>query len=47
VALISDSTRWRPIRDIIEIGRRLTDAKAIAGHGNWLPWLEKEFGCKQ
>jgi Protein of unknown function (DUF3102) len=46
-ALISDSTRWRPIRDIIEIGRRLTDAKAIAGHGNWLPWSEKEFGCKQ
>lgn len=34
----------RAIRDIIEIGRRLTDAKAIAGHGNWLPWLEKEFG---
>jgi hypothetical protein len=22
----------------------LTDAKRIAGHGNWLPWLEREFG---
>ena len=26
------------------IGRRLTDAKAIAGHDNWLPWLERDFG---
>jgi hypothetical protein len=34
----------RVVGDIIEIGRRLTDAKQIAGHGNWLPWLEREFG---
>jgi Protein of unknown function (DUF3102) len=34
----------RAVADIIEIGRRLTEAKAIAGHGNWLPWLEREFG---
>jgi Protein of unknown function (DUF3102) len=34
----------RVIGDIIEIGRRLTEAKKIAGHGNWLPWLEREFG---
>jgi hypothetical protein len=33
----------RAVRDIIEIGRRLVDAKKIAGHGNWLPWLEREF----
>jgi Protein of unknown function (DUF3102) len=33
----------RVIGDVIEIGRRLTEAK-IAGHGNWLPWLEREFG---
>lgn len=32
------------IENIIEIGRRLTDAKRIAGHGNWLPWLDREFG---
>jgi hypothetical protein len=25
------------------IGRRLVEAKEIAGHGNWLPWLEREF----
>ena len=31
------------INDIIEIGRLLTQAKQIVGHGNWLPWLEREF----
>ncbi|MCC6780942.1 MAG: DUF3102 domain-containing protein [Hyphomicrobiales bacterium] len=30
--------------DVIEIGRRLTEAKVLAGHGGWLPWLEREFG---
>jgi Protein of unknown function (DUF3102) len=34
----------RLIADIVEIGRRLTECKAIVGHGNWLPWLEQEFG---
>jgi Protein of unknown function (DUF3102) len=34
----------RVVADVIEIGRRLTDAKRICGHGNWLPWLEREFG---
>jgi hypothetical protein len=34
----------RAVQDIIEIGRRLIDAKQIAGHGGWLPWLEREFG---
>ncbi len=34
----------RVVADVIEIGRRLTDAKARCQHGNWLPWLEREFG---
>ena len=34
----------RVVRDVIEIGRRLTECKDIVGHGNWLPWLEREFG---
>ncbi len=34
----------RVIGDIIEIGRRLTEAKKIAGHGKWSPWLDREFG---
>jgi len=37
----------RVITDVIEIGRRLTEAKRIAGHGNWLPWLEREFGWSE
>ena len=31
-------------RDIVEIGRHLTEAKAACAHGEWLPWLESEFG---
>jgi len=34
----------RVVTDVIEIGRRLTECKKIVGHGNWLPWLEHEFG---
>ena len=34
----------RAVEDVFEIGRRLTEAKPIAGHGNFLPWLEREFG---
>lgn len=34
----------RVISDVIEIGRRLSDAKEKAGYGNWLPWLKREFG---
>tara|TARA_R110002020_G_scaffold150446_1_gene327143 strand:- start:7053 stop:7166 length:114 start_codon:yes stop_codon:yes gene_type:complete len=29
--------------DIIEIGRDLIAVKAEIGHGNFLPWIEKEF----
>jgi hypothetical protein len=34
----------RVVGDVIEMGRRLTDAKKIAGYGGWLPWLDREFG---
>ena len=34
----------RVVDDVIEIGRRLTECRKIVGHGNWLPWLEREFG---
>lgn len=30
------------VSNILEIGRRLTEAKAQLGHGQWLGWLEKE-----
>jgi len=32
------------VENIIEIGRRLTLCKEMVGHGNWLPWLDHEFG---
>ena len=34
----------RVIADVIEIGRRLSESKKLGGHGNWLSWLETEFG---
>jgi hypothetical protein len=35
----------RAVHDIIEIGRRLNDAKTHIPHKAWLPWLEEEqFG---
>jgi Protein of unknown function (DUF3102) len=34
----------RVVADVVEIGRRLSECKCICGHGNWLPWLEREFG---
>ena len=35
------------IENVVEIGRRLTECKRICGHGNWLPWLEREFGSTE
>jgi hypothetical protein len=34
----------RVVADVIEIGARLTECKRICGHGQWLPWLDREFG---
>jgi len=33
----------RVVLDVIEIGRRLVVAKDLAGPGNWMAWLEREF----
>jgi hypothetical protein len=33
----------RTVHDIIEIGRRLAEAKKMLGHGNFLPWVRQEF----
>src|SRR5262245_41804252 len=37
----------RVAADVIEIGRRLTECKRLCGHGNWLPWLDREFGWEE
>ncbi len=34
----------RVVGDVIEIGRRLIICKEKCGHGNWMPWVEREFG---
>jgi chromosome segregation ATPase len=34
----------RTAEDIVEIGRDLLAAKERVGHGNWLAWLDAEFG---
>jgi hypothetical protein len=31
------------VRDVIEIGRHLSEVKRRVGRGNWLPWLKSEF----
>jgi hypothetical protein len=33
--------------DILEIGRQLTRVKAILAHGQFLQWVEQEFGLKE
>src|SRR5262245_28324036 len=34
----------RIVDDVVEIGERLSECKRICGHGNWLAWLDREFG---
>jgi hypothetical protein len=34
----------RVLSDVIEIGARLTKARELIAHGDWLHWLEAEFG---
>jgi phage N-6-adenine-methyltransferase len=42
------SLRKRAASDIIEIGNRLIDVKENhCAHGEWLPWLEAEFGWSE
>lgn len=37
----------RTAEDIVEIGRDLTTTKASIGHGNFLPWIQAEFGMHE
>jgi hypothetical protein len=37
----------RVIGDVVEIGRRLTDAKRRLGHGKFLVWIASEFGWSE
>jgi hypothetical protein len=42
-AAVIRRTAKRLIKDIVEIGRRLSIAKKLVGHGNWAGWLKEEF----
>ena len=37
----------RGAEDVIQVGRLLTSAKKEVGHGEFLPWLEKEFSLSE
>ena len=37
----------RSLDELTEIGRHLAAVKKILGHGNWLPWLKREFGWSE
>jgi hypothetical protein len=37
----------RGTEDVIQVGRLLTSAKKEVGHGEFLPWLEKEFSLSE
>jgi hypothetical protein len=39
--------RARAARDIVGIGERLAAARNICGHGDWKPWLDREFGWSE
>jgi Protein of unknown function (DUF3102) len=34
----------RRVDDLVEIGRRLTECQKLVQHGDWLDWLDAEFG---
>ena len=37
----------RVVADVVEIGRRLSACRIKVGHGNWLSWLDREFGWSE
>jgi Protein of unknown function (DUF3102) len=39
-----NALRKQASSNLLEMGYRLIEAKLIAGHGNWLPWLDHNFG---
>jgi len=45
--LIKDQTNKILLHSSIEIGKRLSEAKEMVGHGNWSKWLEEEVKYSQ
>lgn len=47
INIIKDHTNKVLLNSAVEIGKRLKEAKGIAGHGNWSKWLEEEVNYSQ
>jgi hypothetical protein len=43
----AERIRKRSLDELVEIGRHLAEVKKILGHGNFLPWLKREFGWSE
>lgn len=47
INLIKEQTNKILLQSSIEIGKRLSEAKEMVGHGNWSNWLETEVNYSQ
>ncbi|MBQ3503690.1 MAG: DUF3102 domain-containing protein [Oscillospiraceae bacterium] len=47
IRVIHEQARESALRSIIEIGRRLCEAKELVDHGDWCAYLQNELGYKQ
>lgn len=47
IRVIHEQARESALRAIIEIGRRLCEAKELVDHGEWCTYLKEELGYKQ
>lgn len=47
IRVIHEQARESALRAIIEIGRRLCEAKELVDHGEWCTYLQDELGYKQ
>lgn len=47
IRIITDQTRRMVVNSIVEIGRRLEEAKSMLPHGEWGRWLAEEVEFKQ
>lgn len=47
IRVIHEQARESALRAIIEIGRRLCEAKELVDHGEWCAYLQNELGYKQ
>lgn len=47
IRVITDQTRRMVVNSIVEIGRRLEEAKSMLPHGEWGRWLAEEVEFKQ